>query len=87
MKNKKFKLIVSLLLLFSFFLFPIPSKAQVRPIYDNGAAGLGQILKRLQTTASAMHTGAHPDDEDSGLLAYLARREMARTSYLALNRG
>ena len=61
--------------------------AQVRPVYDMGAIGLGQMLKRLQTTASAMHTGAHPDDEDSGLLAYLARRENARTAYLALNRG
>ncbi len=61
--------------------------AQVRPIYDMGAIGLGQKLRRLQTTASAMHTGAHPDDEDSGLLAYLARREQARTAYLSLNRG
>jgi LmbE family N-acetylglucosaminyl deacetylase len=65
----------------------IPANAQVRPIYNMGAGGLGQILKRLQTTASVMHTGAHPDDEDSGLLAYLARKEQARTSYLALNRG
>ncbi len=62
-------------------------KAQVRPIYDMGASGLAQKLKHLQTTASAMHTGAHPDDEDSGLLAYLARREQARTAYLSLNRG
>ncbi len=61
--------------------------AQVRPIYDNGAAGLGQKLKRLQTTASAMHTAAHPDDEDSGLLAELARGENARVSYLSLTRG
>ncbi len=61
--------------------------AQVRPIYDLGAAGLGQKLKRLQTTASAMHTGAHPDDEDSNLIAYLARGKNARTAYLALNRG
>ena len=66
---------------------PLATKAQVRPIYNNGAIGLGQMLKRLQTTASVMHTGAHPDDEDSGLLAYLARKEQARTSYLALNRG
>lgn len=62
-------------------------KAQVRPVYDMGAIGLGQQLKRLQTTASAMHTGAHPDDEDSGLLARLARGESARVSYLSLNRG
>ncbi len=66
---------------------PLATKAQVRPIYNNGAIGLGQMLKRLQTTSSAMHTGAHPDDEDSGLLAYLARKDQARTSYLALNRG
>ncbi len=52
-----------------------------------GGIGLGQMLKRLQTTASAMHTGAHPDDEDSNLLAYLARGKNARTAYLALNRG
>lgn len=87
MKNLKFNAPISILLLFSFFLFPISSKPQVRAIYDKGAAGLAQQLKRLQTTASAMHTAAHPDDEDSGLLAYLARREMARTSYLSLNRG
>jgi hypothetical protein len=60
------------------------NNAQVRPIYDLGASGLGQKLKRLQTTASALHTAAHPDDEDSGLLAYLARREQARTAYLSL---
>ena len=63
------------------------ARAQVRAEYDRGAMGLGQMLKRLQTTASVMHTGAHPDDEDSGLLAYLARHDQARTAYLALNRG
>ena len=64
-----------------------PAAAQVRPIYDRGTAGLVQSLKRLQTVASVMHTGAHPDDEDSGLLAYLARKENARTAYLSLTRG
>jgi len=63
------------------------TNAQVRPIYDLGASGLGQKLKRLQTTASAMHTAAHPDDEDSGLLAKLARGDNARVSYLSLTRG
>lgn len=66
---------------------PTNSAAQVRRIYDRGSTGLGQLLKRLQTTASALHTAAHPDDEDSGLLAYLARKEQARTAYLSLNRG
>ncbi len=60
---------------------------QVRAIYDNGAAGLGLRLKRLQTTASMMHTAAHPDDEDSGLIARTARGDSARVSYLSLTRG
>ncbi len=31
--------------------------------------------------------GAHPDDEDTALLSYLARGESARTAYLSLTRG
>jgi LmbE family N-acetylglucosaminyl deacetylase len=63
------------------------ARAQVRSLYSNGAGGLGQLLRRLQTTASAMHTGAHPDDEDSALIARLVRGDQARVAYLALNRG
>ncbi len=63
------------------------AQAQVRAIYSNGADGLGQLLRRLQTTGSAMHTGAHPDDEDSALIARLARGDQARVAYLSLNRG
>lgn len=61
--------------------------AQVRPVYDLGASGLSQVLQRLQTTASVLHTGAHPDDEDSAFLARAARGDHARVAYLSLNRG
>ncbi|HEY7181698.1 MAG TPA: PIG-L family deacetylase, partial [Blastocatellia bacterium] len=62
--------------------------ADTRPApEDRGATGLALVLRRLQTIASALHTGAHPDDESSDLLAYLARGEGARTAYLSLNRG
>src|ERR1700754_1054390 len=61
--------------------------AQVRPVYSRGAFGLVQVLQRLQTTASLMHTGAHPDDEDTALIARVARGDPARVAYLALNRG
>lgn len=67
--------------------FVLPGVAQVRPVNDYGALGLGQLLKRLNTTASVMMIGAHPDDEDSALIAYLARGESARTAYLSLTRG
>ena len=61
--------------------------AQVRPIYDSGAAGLSHLLGRLQTTASVLHTGAHPDDEDSAFIARTARGDHARVGYLSLTRG
>ncbi len=61
--------------------------AQVRPIYSRGASGLGHLLQRLNTTASAMYTAAHPDDEDSALISRLSRGDHARVAYLSLNRG
>ena len=87
MKNQKYKFLTVFVLLFSIFHFPFSVKAQVRPVYDYGANGLGQLLKKLNTTKSVMMIGAHPDDEDSALLAYLARGENARTAYLSLTRG
>jgi LmbE family N-acetylglucosaminyl deacetylase len=64
-----------------------PIEAQVRPIYDSGAAGLTHLLGRLQTTASVLHTGAHPDDEDSAFIARTARGDHAHVGYLSLTRG
>lgn len=75
------------LISFCLFAFHGNADAQIRPVYDQGALGLGQLLKRLNTTASALMIGAHPDDEDTALLAYLARGESARTAYLSLTRG
>lgn len=85
MKILKIKIAPFVLFLVLSFTFSV--KTQVRPVYDYGASGLAQNLKKLNTTKSVMHIGAHPDDEDSGLLAFLARGENARTAYLSLTRG
>lgn len=89
---RRFRLRNSLIFLFSLFglvfLLSAPApRAQVRPIYSSGTAGLVHLLERLQTTASLLHTGAHPDDEDSALIARVARGDHARVAYLSLNRG
>ncbi|HJZ73203.1 MAG TPA: PIG-L family deacetylase [Vicinamibacterales bacterium] len=54
---------------------------------DKGASGTWQRLLKLQTTASVMHTTAHPDDEHGGTLAQLSRGRGARVSLLTLTRG
>jgi LmbE family N-acetylglucosaminyl deacetylase len=61
-------------------------RAQVPP-QDSGAAGAWQKLLKLRTTASAMHTTAHPDDEHGGVLAMLSRGQGARVTLLTMTRG
>lgn len=60
----------------------------VRPVPDGkGTATLAQAVLRLPVVASMLHTGAHPDDENSALVAYVSRGLHARAAYLSLNRG
>ncbi len=54
---------------------------------DRGHAGLWQRLLKLRTTASLLHTTAHPDDEHAGMLTYASRGLGARTGLLTINRG
>jgi LmbE family N-acetylglucosaminyl deacetylase len=63
-------------------------RAESEPLaQDSGAAGAWQRLQKLQTTASMMHTTAHPDDEHGGMLAQSSRGRGARVSLLTLTRG
>ena len=54
---------------------------------DTGVLGLRQMLVRLRTTARLMHTAAHPDDEDGGMLTLESRGKGATVVQLTLNRG
>lgn len=44
-------------------------------------------LKKIKNTASVLYIAAHPDDENNGLLPYLAKEKLYRTAYLSLTRG
>jgi LmbE family N-acetylglucosaminyl deacetylase len=54
---------------------------------DQGMTGIWQKLLKLKTTASVLHTQAHPDDEHADLLTWLSRGKGVRTALLSLNRG
>jgi len=44
-------------------------------------------LKKLDVLGSVLYVGAHPDDENTRLLAWLAKEKLYRTGYLSLTRG
>ena len=64
---------------------PAWSRASVP--YDEGPLGLALALRKLPVTGSFLHTTAHPDDEDNGLLVMLSRGRGLRTGLLTLTRG
>ncbi|HEX2204540.1 MAG TPA: PIG-L family deacetylase [Longimicrobium sp.] len=68
---------------------PAPLPAQEGPGVGEyrGAAALGLALRRLGTTKRVLMVGAHPDDEDTQLLAALALEQGADVAYLSLTRG
>ncbi|GAA4855928.1 PIG-L family deacetylase [Paenibacillus vulneris] len=65
-------------------LFP----AAAQPAHaDRGVVDLWKSIKPLTTIASAMNTGAHPDDEHSATLAYLSLGQGVNTFSIIANRG
>lgn len=51
------------------------------------SAELLMQLKKLNVLGSVLYVAAHPDDENTRLLAYLANEKLYRTGYLSLTRG
>jgi LmbE family N-acetylglucosaminyl deacetylase len=46
-----------------------------------------QAMNKLNTVGSVLYIAAHPDDENTRLLSYLASERKLRTGYLSLTRG
>jgi len=46
-----------------------------------------QSFKKMDVLGSVLYVAAHPDDENTRLLAYLAQEKHYRTGYLSLTRG
>jgi LmbE family N-acetylglucosaminyl deacetylase len=53
----------------------------------SGAAEIKLALDRLNVVGSVLMIAAHPDDENTAVLAYFARGRHVETAYLSLTRG
>ena len=68
-----------------FTLIFITGNAQPQKNYNAGEVQLA--LKKLSTVGSVLYIAAHPDDENTRLLSYLANEKLLRTAYLSITRG
>src|SRR5262245_48776221 len=64
-----------------------PAQTPVPLSPQRGAAALSADVRGLGTTTRVLMIGAHPDDEDTQLIAWLARARHVETAYLSLTRG
>jgi hypothetical protein len=64
-----------------------PLAAQYAPPGTGGVAALAGALTQLGGEKRVLVIGAHPDDENTDLLALLSRGLGARVAYLSLSRG
>jgi LmbE family N-acetylglucosaminyl deacetylase len=73
---------------FTFFLLLISfSILKAQPPAKLNSADILLRLKKLNVLGNVLYVAAHPDDENTRLLAYLANEKLYRAGYLSLTRG
>ena len=65
-------------------LTPFVSRALEKPMHPGE---LAHALDRVANTGRVLYVAAHPDDENTRLLAYLASARHVRAAYLSMTRG
>lgn len=86
---RKFKLVFKLLVMRPYFLlvFFLPLFSLAQPSSQPDAAQIQLKLKKLNFLGSVLYLAAHPDDENTNVIAFLSNEKLATTAYLSLTRG
>lgn len=80
------KILASLLLAFAAVIVPVVVSANLTPPQPH-AGELRAAIARLGVLGKVLYVAAHPDDENTRLLAWLVGERRLRTAYLSLTRG
>ena len=74
------------MLILSLFIFHFSQLFAQAPATYN-SADIYMQLKKLNVLGSVLYIAAHPDDENTRLLAFFSKQKQYRTGYLSLTRG
>src|ERR1700758_4427416 len=75
------------ILMLAAFLAPMAGAAGDSEAPGATGAATQQELRRFREMGRVLYVAAHPDDENTQLITYLARGRGYRTAYLSLTRG
>lgn len=70
-----------------FLVIQLGLAARAQPPVTYSSSDIFLQLKKLNVLGSVLYVAAHPDDENTRLLAYLAKEKLYRTGYLSITRG
>ncbi|MFT4023035.1 MAG: PIG-L family deacetylase [Flavihumibacter sp.] len=70
-----------------FFLVAVGLTARAQSPLTESSADILLGLQKLKVLGSVLYIAAHPDDENTRLLAYMAKERKLKTGYLSLTRG
>ncbi|HEY9488858.1 MAG TPA: PIG-L family deacetylase, partial [Chryseosolibacter sp.] len=65
----------------------LPLLSFSQPTRQPDAAQIHLKLQKLNFLGSVLYMAAHPDDENTNIIAYLSNERLATTAYLSLTRG
>ncbi len=69
------------------FALLVTGYANAQPAHVRNAADVEIALQKLTVLGSVLYLGAHPDDENTAVLAYFSEGKKYRTAYLSFTRG
>jgi LmbE family N-acetylglucosaminyl deacetylase len=84
-RSRSFPLIILTVAVLLFNVAPVNAAPQA--VDSTSGPAILEQLHGFQELRSVLHIAAHPDDENTQLLTYLARGRHVRTAYLSLTRG
>ncbi len=70
-----------------FLLLLVQATSHAQLTISRSASEVYHEIKKLKVVGSVLYIAAHPDDENTRLIAWLANEKMYRTGYLSLTRG
>lgn len=85
--SKKITMIKKGSVLLILFYILTAANAWPQPAKTLNSAELQLEIEKLNVLGSVLYIGAHPDDENTGLIAYMSKGRKLRTAYLSLTRG